>query len=183
MDLDRVPRAPTSAPVQQFGRRGHEVKALRGLAGDVTATRLREAQVTPAAFHAVVDGLADKNLRVRWWCTRCSIMFPTRVPSRQSRASLMTRYREYVAARNMRSGVWRARVERCQASAGHWEVNRPRCPGPEHEGSRRGRVGARLQGLSPTVQRYPTSGDYPRTLSRGKVRIPMRGFCRWRWSG
>jgi hypothetical protein len=56
--------------VQQFGQRGNEVEALRGLAGCVTATYLREAQLTPAAFDAVVDGLADKNPRVRWWCVQ-----------------------------------------------------------------------------------------------------------------
>ena len=61
---------PEQLLVQQFGRRGHEVEALRGLAGDVTATHLREAQLTPAAFDAVVDGLADKNPRVRWWCVQ-----------------------------------------------------------------------------------------------------------------
>src|ERR1700722_7266382 len=57
---------PEQVLVQRFGQRGHEIEALRGLAGDVTATHLREAQLRPAAFDAVVDGLADKNPRVRW---------------------------------------------------------------------------------------------------------------------
>jgi HEAT repeat protein len=61
---------PEQLLVQRFGQRGHEVEALRGLAGDVTATHLREAQLTPAAFDAVVDGLADNNPRVRWWCVQ-----------------------------------------------------------------------------------------------------------------
>jgi HEAT repeat protein len=61
---------PEQLLVQQFGQRGHEVEALRGLAGDVTATHLRETQLTPAAFDAVVDGLADKNPRIRWWCVQ-----------------------------------------------------------------------------------------------------------------
>src|SRR3984957_2570469 len=61
---------PEQFLVQQFGKRGHEVEALRSLAGSVTATHLREAQLTPAVFDAVVDGLADKNPRVRWWCVQ-----------------------------------------------------------------------------------------------------------------
>ncbi len=61
---------PEQLLVQQFGRRGHEVEALRGVAGGVTATHLRRAQLTPAAFDAVLEGLADSNPRVRWWCVQ-----------------------------------------------------------------------------------------------------------------
>jgi HEAT repeat protein len=61
---------PEQLLVQQFGQRGLEIEALRGLAGGVTATHLRETQLTPAAFEAVVEGLADENPRVRWWCVQ-----------------------------------------------------------------------------------------------------------------
>jgi HEAT repeat protein len=64
--------------VQQFGQRGHEVEALRGLAGGVTATQLRETQLSSAAFDAVVAGLADKNPRVRWWCVQVLDHVPDR---------------------------------------------------------------------------------------------------------
>jgi HEAT repeat protein len=61
---------PEEQLVQQFGRRGHELDSLRALAGGVTATHLRRARLTPAAFRAVIDGLADTNPRVRWWCVQ-----------------------------------------------------------------------------------------------------------------
>jgi HEAT repeat protein len=56
--------------VQDFGRRGREVEALRGLTGGVSATHLRTAELTDAAFDAVVEGLSDPNPRVRWWCVQ-----------------------------------------------------------------------------------------------------------------
>jgi HEAT repeat protein len=61
---------PEQFLVQQFGQRGLEVEALRGLAGGVTATYLKGVQLPPAVFGAVVEGLADKNPRVRWWCVQ-----------------------------------------------------------------------------------------------------------------
>jgi vesicle coat complex subunit len=54
--------------VQWFSCRDRQVDALRALTGGVTATHLRTARLTDAAFDAVVDGLADPNPRVRWWC-------------------------------------------------------------------------------------------------------------------
>ena len=60
--------SPEQSLVQQFGQRGREVEALRGLVGGVTATFLRTATLTNEAFGAVVEGLADPNPRVRWWC-------------------------------------------------------------------------------------------------------------------
>jgi len=39
-----------------------------GLAGGVTATHLRTATLSGAAFDALVDGLSDRHPRVRWWC-------------------------------------------------------------------------------------------------------------------
>ena len=41
---------------------------MRCLVGGVTATELRTARVSDAAFDALVDGLTDPNPRVRWWC-------------------------------------------------------------------------------------------------------------------
>src|SRR5262249_40018576 len=54
--------------VQWFARRDHQVDALRALTGGLTATHLRSARLSDAAFAAVVEGLADPNPRVRWWC-------------------------------------------------------------------------------------------------------------------
>ena len=54
--------------VQQFGLRGLEADALRGLAGGVTATHLRTVTLTDSAFEAVTRGVTDPNPRVRWWC-------------------------------------------------------------------------------------------------------------------
>jgi HEAT repeat protein len=59
---------PEEQLVQLFGRRGHELDAIRALAGGVTATELKRARLTPAAFRAVMGGLANRNPRVRWWC-------------------------------------------------------------------------------------------------------------------
>jgi vesicle coat complex subunit len=56
--------------VRGFGQRGLELESLRGLTGGVTATHLRSARLTEAAFAAVVEGLADPNPRVRWWCVQ-----------------------------------------------------------------------------------------------------------------
>lgn len=54
--------------VQLFGERSRELDAMRSLAGGVTATHLRTATLTEAAFDALVEGLSDRNSRVRWWC-------------------------------------------------------------------------------------------------------------------
>jgi HEAT repeat protein len=59
---------PEQRLVQDFGRRGAEVEALRRLAGGVTATHLRAVELTESVFDAVVEGLTDPNPRVRWWC-------------------------------------------------------------------------------------------------------------------
>jgi HEAT repeat protein len=56
--------------VQWFSRRDRQVDALRALTGGVTATYLRRAQLSDAAFDAVVEGIADPNPRVRWWCVQ-----------------------------------------------------------------------------------------------------------------
>jgi HEAT repeat protein len=61
---------PEQELVQEFGRRGREVEALRGLAGGVSATHLRVAELTEATFDAVVEGLTDANPRIRWWCVQ-----------------------------------------------------------------------------------------------------------------
>jgi HEAT repeat protein len=54
--------------VRQFGVRALELDALRGLTGGITATHLRRVALTDAAMDAVIEGLADPNPRVRWWC-------------------------------------------------------------------------------------------------------------------
>jgi HEAT repeat protein len=59
---------PEQGWVKDFGRRGAEVEALRSLAGGVSATHLRTTELTDSAFDAVLEGLADANPRVRWWC-------------------------------------------------------------------------------------------------------------------
>jgi HEAT repeat protein len=61
---------PEQLLVQDFGRRGREVATISALAGGVTATHLRTAVLTEAAFTAVVEGLSDTNPRVRWWCVQ-----------------------------------------------------------------------------------------------------------------
>jgi hypothetical protein len=54
--------------VQLFGVRGRELDALRALAGGVTTTYLRTATLSEDSLGAVVEGLADPNPRIRWWC-------------------------------------------------------------------------------------------------------------------
>jgi HEAT repeat protein len=54
--------------VQRFGIRGSETEVLRGLVGGATATHLRTATVSDAAFAALLEGLQHPNPRVRWWC-------------------------------------------------------------------------------------------------------------------
>jgi HEAT repeat protein len=61
---------PEQELVRPFGERGREMQALQGLAGGVTATHLRTAVLTEAAFAAVTEGLADPNPRIRWWCVQ-----------------------------------------------------------------------------------------------------------------
>ena len=59
---------PEALLVEDFGKRGWEVAALQGLTGGVSATHLRSAKLTDAAFTAVTAGLTNVNPRVRWWC-------------------------------------------------------------------------------------------------------------------
>jgi hypothetical protein len=54
--------------VQLFAVRGRELEAMRGLAGGVTATHLRTATLSKASFDALVQGLADRQPKIRWWC-------------------------------------------------------------------------------------------------------------------
>jgi HEAT repeat protein len=55
--------------VQQFRGDGDAIReAMFELAGGWSATVLREAVLTDAAFAALVEGLADPHPRVRWWC-------------------------------------------------------------------------------------------------------------------
>ena len=54
--------------VQQFRGDGDAIReAMLELAGGWSATVLREAQLTDAAFAALVEGLSDPHPRVRWW--------------------------------------------------------------------------------------------------------------------
>jgi HEAT repeats len=56
--------------VQLFACKARQVEAMQGLVGGVTATHLRTAVLSPAAFDAVIEGLSDPNPRVRWWCVQ-----------------------------------------------------------------------------------------------------------------
>jgi HEAT repeat protein len=56
--------------VQLFGSKARQAEALQGLVGGVTATHLRTAVLSPAAFDAIIEGLSDPNPRVRWWCVQ-----------------------------------------------------------------------------------------------------------------
>jgi HEAT repeat protein len=55
--------------VQQFRGDGDAIReAMLELAGGWSATVLRDAKLTDAAFEALVEGLSDPHPRVRWWC-------------------------------------------------------------------------------------------------------------------
>jgi HEAT repeat protein len=55
--------------VQRFRGDGDAIReAMLELAGGWSATVLRDAKLTDAAFGALVEGLADPHPRVRWWC-------------------------------------------------------------------------------------------------------------------
>jgi HEAT repeat protein len=55
--------------VQQFRGDGDAIReSMLELAGGWSATVLREAVLTDAAFAALVEGLSDPHPRVRWWC-------------------------------------------------------------------------------------------------------------------
>lgn len=41
---------------------------MRALAGGVTATELRDTRLSEASAQALIDGVADPNSKVRWWC-------------------------------------------------------------------------------------------------------------------
>jgi HEAT repeat protein len=59
---------PEQTLVQGFAVPESVLDSLRGLAGGVTATQLRAARLSDAAFDALVEGLGDPHPRVRWWC-------------------------------------------------------------------------------------------------------------------
>lgn len=55
--------------VQRFRGSGDDIRlAMDALAGGWSATALKDAQLTEAAFDAVIEGLSDPHPRVRWWC-------------------------------------------------------------------------------------------------------------------
>lgn len=54
--------------VELFADRRRELDALRGLCGGVTATRLRQLQLSAPAYRAITTGVSHRNPRVRWWC-------------------------------------------------------------------------------------------------------------------
>ena len=56
--------------VQILRSRDQCLAAVRELAGGLTATELRSAQVSAEAYDALVEGLRDESLRVRWWCVQ-----------------------------------------------------------------------------------------------------------------
>jgi HEAT repeat protein len=61
---------PEREIVQLFGSKARQGEAMRALVGGVTATALRAAVVSDAAFDALIEGLSDPNPRVRWWCVQ-----------------------------------------------------------------------------------------------------------------
>jgi HEAT repeat protein len=58
------------ASVQLLSDKNHMPSTMRTLVGGVTATELRTAKVTPAAFAVLAEGVSDPNPRVRWWCVQ-----------------------------------------------------------------------------------------------------------------
>ncbi|HSK21613.1 MAG TPA: HEAT repeat domain-containing protein [Egicoccus sp.] len=54
--------------VQRLGVKTERTEAMRALVGGVTATELRTATLSDAAFTALCEGLSDPNPQVRWWC-------------------------------------------------------------------------------------------------------------------
>ena len=96
---------PEQQRVQEFGERGREIEALRGLAGGVTATHLRVTELTEGAFDAVAEGLADPNPRIRWWCVQVLDHVPDRRALEAIARCSMIGYRAYAATPLMRSGA------------------------------------------------------------------------------
>ena len=56
--------------VQMLAAKDTRLDAMRALAGGVTATDLRTAQLSDAAAEALIDGLDDPNPKIRWWCVQ-----------------------------------------------------------------------------------------------------------------
>jgi HEAT repeat protein len=54
--------------VQMLATAETRLDAMRALAGGITATELRAARVSDAAAQALIEGVADPNPKVRWWC-------------------------------------------------------------------------------------------------------------------
>jgi HEAT repeat protein len=54
--------------VQMLASPERRLHAMRALAGGVTATELRAAQVTDASAQALIEGVDDPKPTVRWWC-------------------------------------------------------------------------------------------------------------------
>jgi hypothetical protein len=56
--------------VQLLRSRDQSLAAVRDLAGGLTATELRSAEVSAEGYDALVEGLHDESPRVRWWCVQ-----------------------------------------------------------------------------------------------------------------
>lgn len=54
--------------VQMLATPETRLDAMRALAGGITATELRAAQVSDASTQALIEGVDDPNPKVRWWC-------------------------------------------------------------------------------------------------------------------
>jgi HEAT repeat protein len=76
--------SPEQMAVEQLATDSTRSAAMAMLAGGVTATALRKATVTPAAFDALLGGLRHKNPRVRWW----SIQILDHVPDARAMAAI-----------------------------------------------------------------------------------------------
>ncbi len=56
--------------VQLLADPTRRLDAMRALVDGVTATELKSTKLTETALRALVEGLADPNPRIRWWCVQ-----------------------------------------------------------------------------------------------------------------
>jgi hypothetical protein len=106
--------------------------AMKELVGSVTATELRSAQVSAAAFEALVDGVHDESPRVRWWCVQILDHLPD-APAFDAIATAL----DYPVARVRRNA---AHALGCIACKPSWQPALPRRRGSTAH--RDGRIGA-----------------------------------------
>jgi HEAT repeat protein len=76
--------SPEQVAVEQLAAKSTRSAAMTMLAGGVSATALRVASLTPAAFEALIGGLRHESPRVRWW----SIQILDHVPDPRAMAAI-----------------------------------------------------------------------------------------------